>query len=376
MKNLMIALAALALGAGCKSNPKAGSNTATLRSADVVQQDAKSWKEVFLDEPQNEDVRVAISECLKAFGMKSLSFAPWPSELKGLLIDEAESMPIAGDILKGLRGLYLVEGMTDFSGLACGAKLGAPQPVVFDEKVFVTKRKKLGALGKELAYPMQKSGKRGSISGTKGDFALDTFVHELMHVYASQKQSVFKSLTELSWKTATTDKFGITAKLGLADGDKGADDWSYDPVACRRGGDEEETASGLGLEDSARENALKRDTDDGNLHKKLIESTNFIDQYASTNAHEDFAETATIFWRGSVRNDWPEYEYRERMQDGRQALIFGYEPKKIARTSKAHHEKLCKFGQAIFKKDCAALQEEKKAEKKADGKDAKAKSKD
>lgn len=325
--------------------------------------------DVFLDTISG-DAKAIVKSCSKDLGFKPVA-SKWPSKLKKFLAKELEKLPVHEEILQHVTGIYLMDTTTDegfaaVAGVVCGADAGTDKvPVVLDLKMLTSEREKEGAIDQLIKYKTYEEGKkdRSYIVGDDGDYGLQTLIHELMHVYdlvyvpnSGDKDLIaaHKAANALAWKSLSEDRYGVEDKFGLT-GFGLTEETSLSSILyeCSKGHSlhnikaAKSMGGGLGLVD------FKRDLNDGELHKFLIEKTSFINQYSSTNRVEDFAETFTIYFSGTRFKDWSKRIYYDFDDEGNRSEIYDFSAKKVAETSKLHRKKMCAFAKYVLDEDCS-----------------------
>lgn len=330
---------------------------------------------IFLDTADSE-TKKALKECSSQLGFPSSKPVAWPGKLKKFLGKELQKLSVAGKILKHVTGIYLVdttgsEGLPIVGGVVCGADASVDKvPVIMDLAMMTKDREKLGSIDKPVKYLTYTKGEEENsyIVGHDGDYGVQTLIHELMHVYdivyvpnsGDEKLiSAHKSGNAVAWKSLSEDKFGVVDKFGLtsfglSDSEPTAMQLLYECSKKRknRSSTHMDGDGGLTLADS---DPFKRDGSDGELHEFLIKNTSFINQYSSTNRIEDFAESFTVYFTGTRNQDWPERTYYkfDDANNGARSLVFKFDAKESASTSKLHRKKMCDFAKYVLGENCA-----------------------
>jgi hypothetical protein len=288
-------------------------------------------------------------------------------------VKKLERLKINTQILDHVTGIYRADttgpdGYPLVAGVVCGADGQRKKvPVIMDWKMMTENREHWsgGKLDKIVKYKTYEPGEedRSYIVGDDGDYGLQTLYHELMHVWDlvyvpssnDELRADHDALFEATWKSLSEDKYGVVSKYGLTGSEPTVQQMLLEcskkhAVKHRMGVVSVGGVGGFGLAD---DDPFKRDMNDGELHEFLVDKTNFINQYASTNAVEDFAETFTIYFSGTRNNDWSKktyYSFNE--STGKRSTVFAFDAKKVTTSSKLHRKKACAYAKHVLGEDC------------------------
>jgi hypothetical protein len=278
------------------------------------------------------------------------AFLPWPAELKAFLVAELEQFPARSTIFDSVAGYYLVKGKILYdgspnnptAGLACDR--GDHKGLIFlSERTFVTQRQGAG-LGKwqEIDYTADQF-----VRVHSGDNAALTLIHESMHAIDTRHFRdgnagvARRAAMEQSWVNATTPRSNRIATLALDNGVKArlpnergrACSWALTAgrnlslAAGNRPPTAKELADGL---------------------RYLAEKTNFIVPYTEANSAEDWAESLTVYYYGTLYRGLDGHGSWQRrvVKDGKKEL-YTADTERIAQQPQ-HVSKLCGLARLVF----------------------------